>query len=584
MTLTTSQPDLVLLHAPSVHDFRQHSILYGPISDVVPSMPVFEMYPVGFTSLASYLEHRGYRVRILNLAHRMLQTPRYRPEEELSRLRPLAFGIDLHWLPHAHGALEVAALCKRLHPDIPVIMGGFSASYYHEELVRRNEVDYVLRGDSTEEPLYQLIEAIQSGLPLHGIPNLTWREREGQVRVNPLSYVPDSLADSSLDYSYVMHSVLRYLDLSGVIPFLGWMRYPITTVLTCKGCRHTCNTCGGSAYTSRRFYGRSRPAYRSPEDLADDVRRIARFSNGPVFILGDLRQPGDEYAERFLSSLGRTRSRLMLELFEPAPLSFYEKLSSVAPDFTMEISLESHDDAVRGAFGRRYATEDAERSIADALKCGCSRFDVFFMIGLPQQTPSSVLDTVAYCEHLLQRFSEGGRPRVLPFISPLAPFLDPGSPAFEEPERFGYHLFHRTLEDHRQALVSPSWKYILNYETRWMSRDELVDVTYEAALRLNRLKHRFGLIDAPTAAGVEKRILKARRLMAQIDEILSIGDERRQQLLLTALKPQVDAANVSTVCDKRELNLPVGLLKIRWLGAAAAVLNRMVRQCRHVGA
>ena len=32
-----------------------------------------------------------------------------------------------------------------------------------------------------------------------------------------------------------------------------------------------------------------------------------------------------------------------------------------------------------------------------------------------------------------------------------------------------------------------------------MTRDEIVDSTYEAGLRLNRLKERFGLIDKETA-------------------------------------------------------------------------------------
>ena len=34
-----SNPDLVLIHAPSVYDFREKDILFGPISDVVPSKP-----------------------------------------------------------------------------------------------------------------------------------------------------------------------------------------------------------------------------------------------------------------------------------------------------------------------------------------------------------------------------------------------------------------------------------------------------------------------------------------------------------------------------------------------------------------
>ena len=51
-----SRIDLVLLHAPSVYDFRERSIMSGPVSDMVPSTPAFEMYPLGFTTMAQYLE------------------------------------------------------------------------------------------------------------------------------------------------------------------------------------------------------------------------------------------------------------------------------------------------------------------------------------------------------------------------------------------------------------------------------------------------------------------------------------------------------------------------------------------------
>ena len=61
------------------------------------------------------------------------------------------------------------------------------------------------------------------------------------------------------------------------------------------------------------------------------------------------------------------------------------------------------------------------------------------MSGLPQQTAESVLGTIDYCEELLKRFGKDGR--LSPFISPLAPFLDPGSRGFENPEEHGYRLF-----------------------------------------------------------------------------------------------------------------------------------------------
>ncbi len=568
--------DLILLHAPSVYDFRKRTILYGPISDLIPSTPIFEMYPIGFTTIAEYLERHGFRVRIINLAVRMLNSGRFNPEKLIASLRPLAFGIDLHWMPHCHGAIEVARLIKKYHPDLPVIFGGFSSTYYHRELIERPEVDFVVRGDSTEEPVRLLMKHIRGdkdALPLEAIPNLTWKDDRGEIHVNPLGWSPPDLNYVLLDYSYVVRAVARYRDLISFVPFKGWLGYPITAVLTCRGCTHSCRTCGGSAYAFRKMHGRSRPAYRDPELLARDIRNIARFSKGPVFILGDLRQAGMDYAERFFHAIQGYEGPVIVELFDAADREFFRKLSRALPNFVLEISLESHSDEVRRAFGRPYTTAQAEATMEYALEAGCRRLDVFFMIGLPKQDFSSVMETVEYAGKLIREFNRGKTPRLFPFISPMAPFLDPGSEAFEAPEQFGYRLFCRTLEEHRQALEQPSWKYILSYETQWMSRDEIVESTYEAGLRLNELKKAYGLISPRRAEDVASRIRKARLLIRQIDDILTMSNSSLREKLLQALKPQVDGANTSTVCDKEELNVRLGLLNIRFLRSATILIK-----------
>ncbi len=583
--------DLLLLHPPSVYDFRQESILYGPVSDLVPSTPVFEMYPIGFTTLAEYLERRGFRVRIINLAVRMLKSRRFDAEKAIRCQKPKAFGIDLHWMPHAHGAIEIAKLVKKHHPHTPVIFGGFSSSFYHQELAARPEVDFVLRGDSTEEPLHLLMQHIASpgqGPALADIPNLTWKDERGNVHVNPLTYSPPNLDHVLIDYSYVVKAVARYRDMASFIPFEDWLRYPVTAALTCRGCIHDCHTCGGSATTMRNVYGRQQVAFRSPETLAHDIRSIARWNRGPVFVLGDIRQAGLDYAYRFLELVKGTNEQLMFEVFGPAPREFLLKMAEAAPRFTLEISPESHDERVRAAFGRHYSNAELERTIADALAVGCQRLDLFFMIGLPEQTYDSVMGTVDYCQYLMEKLgASSDNPRVIPFISPFAPFLDPGSKVFVNPEAYGYRLIHRTLEEHRQALVQPSWKYVLNYETQWMNRDEIVAATYEAALRFNRMKARYGLVSQVQADATETRIKKAMRLSRQVDEIMAIEDQARRFKLLQAIKPQVDTANTSTVCDKRELEVPVGLFKFNIPRAAwillSDVVNNLFCQRRKVG-
>jgi len=155
----------------------------------------------------------------------------------------------------------------------------------------------------------------------------------------------------------------------------------------------------------------------------------------------------------------------------------------------------------------------------------------------------------------------------------MAPFLDPGSEAFEKPEQFGYKVFYRTLEEHRRALEMPSWKYFLSYETIWMSREEIVESTYEAGLRLNELKKVYGLISQRKAEDVACRIKKARSLIRQIDELLTMSRSDLREKFLSALKPQVDSANTSTVCDKEELNLKLGPLNLRFLRSATILLR-----------
>ncbi len=554
--------DLVLLHAPSVYDFRQKTILYGPVSDLIPPSPAFELYPIGFASLAEYLERAGYRVRIVNLAVRMLRDKKFDAEAFIRRLKAPVFGIDLHWMVHCHGAIEIARLVKKYHLGAKMVFGGFSSTYFYKELLQYPEIDYVLRGDSTEEPLRQLMDCIINNREPEAVPNLAWRDVQGNIRENPFSNIPSDISNVMNDpYGTMVRSVLRYRDLVSYVPFQDWLRYPITAVITCRGCTENCVVCGGSAATFRKFYNRGEPVFRSPQAVAQDVKNIGRFSNGPIFILGDLCQPGDSYADEVLRLLKQSgvKNQIIFELFSPASRGLLQQMSVSSPNFCLEMSPESHDPEVRKASGRNFATEALEQTISDALDVGCGRLDIFFMIGLPKQTPQSVMETIDYCGYLLEKFS--GDKRLCLFITPLSPFLDPGSLGFEQPERYGYRIRFRTLEEHRQALVAPSWQYSLNYETEWMTRQQIAETAYEAILRLNRLKAEYGVISKSMAEAGEQRIRAAQEMMHHIDELLAGGSLEEE---LPRLKPMVDRVNAYPVSEKIQLEVPLGLIKLKF--------------------
>ncbi len=550
--------DIVFIHAPTVYDFRKKPIFYGPVSDVVPSSPVFEMYPIGFMTMSTHLEKAGFRTRIVNLAVQMLQSNKFDVERCIKGLKAKVYAIDLHWMPHCHGSVEIAKIVKKYHPDAIVEFGGFSSSYYYEELIALPWIDMVMRGDSTEIPHVKLMQTLEKGGDLSQVPNLTWKDKEGKVHVNEISFIPEDLDWLEFDYGTMIKSTLRNRDIKGALPWLDWDKLPLTSVFTVRGCSFNCAECGGSHDANKRLLCRNKPAFRSPEKLAEDIRHIQDYLNTPVFVIGDPRQGGKDYAERFFKEchdLG-VKNHIAFEIFQPAGDDFFKLANHYLGDYSMEFSPDSHDEMVRLAMGKGYDNHSIEKTITSAFNNGCVRFDLFYMTGLPEQTRESAMDSARAAKGLWDLVKRDDNLYI--YNAPFAPFVDPGSRAFENPEKWGYKFFARTLEEHRQLLVNPSWKHVLSYETKWMTRDDIAEVSYDAALELARIEFEAGRVSQEAYESRVERTNIARGLMAQIDEILLIKNEEERNSKLWGIKEEGERMMASTVCNKKDLDWDAG--------------------------
>jgi radical SAM superfamily enzyme YgiQ (UPF0313 family) len=239
--------------------------------------------------------------------------------------------------------------------------------------------------------------------------------------------------------------------------------------------------------------------------------------------------------------------------------------------FAAQISPDSHDPEVRRAFGKaRYNNDDLERAIQHLLATECKAVDLFFMIGLPGQTRGSVRESVGYASALLQRFDR----RLSAFITPLGPFLDPGSSVFERPEAFGYVRFTRTLAEHSELWESRDWEHLLSYERKWMTRRDIVDATYEAAWTLNRAKAETGRITKERVARVESRLARAARIQAALD---AAGDGPLDAATHAELLSEIRLFFEATLLDKAELFPPRAFLANFRIGG---ILRALVPRAR----
>jgi len=552
--------DVALIHPPSVHDFRKLPSYACMISEVIPSHQIFDMIPYGFLTLATHLERSGFEVGIFNLAAKMLRDESFDVEGYLRNIEADTFGIDFHWMVHAQGAIELARIIKRIHPNSKVVLGGLSSTLFRREIMELYPfIDAIILGDSGEIPLVRYLEEGPERAP-----NVIWREND-RVRENPISWVPDSLDEFQIDHGFLLRNMRRVRDLSLGSPFASFQEAPIAGVITVKGCPFNCLTCGGSRYAYERCFMRSRIALKSPEAIAEEVEGIAGMSSMPIFFVGDLRIGGVERVRR-ISRLLRDLdldNELIFEFFTPPSKEVLSALREASHTVYLQISPESPFEEVRKAFGRPYTNSSLEKLVRYSKELDFARLDLYFMMGLPLQRRDHGPKVADYFSKL-----RGLSDRIDSFLSPLAPFVDPGSRAFSDPEGHGYRILFRGLEDYRRALTTVHWMNSLNYETEWMSRREIAESTldgYEALLNEKRAR---GMIDDDVHELAIRRISLDRELILRIERGSPTSDlmERIRELSI-----EYDAA------VKRGVSLyPTGSLTSRVRSHVLRMLLRVV--------
>lgn len=518
--LPTISADLLLVHAPAFFDFRNRKDIYFPYlgtSGDVPITPLYEYFPVGFKSLKRVLSESGHDVKIVNLSSVLLKYPKIDVEALIKSLDVKLFGIDLHWMVHVQGSLAVASLIKEIHPQSKVIFGGISSTYYAEQLIRYPFIDFVMRGYDTHASMTQLLSVLGDEQKQHKIQNLIWKNRSGEIidngRVNTTADIACGIDWSSLPDQAEGGDI------------------PILEVLSTQnvGCPYNCGWCGGSREAFRRVNGITdktktiaRKAVSEIEYEFDTMQKIPNQDKFHFYAVGSYTETRQRL-DFFLDQVARSSFRsISYEQFHLTPDHVLRKMAAANPNTTITLSPESHDVRISKLSGRGvYTMKEMEAWIAKALDIGIRGVDIWFFIGMPEQDAKSVQETVDYCGRLLKLFK--GK-NVTPLLCPMIPFLDPASTFFEYPEQHGYRVFHRTVEEHRRAMESASLLNRINYETKWLSRADLVHVGYQAVRRLTELKVEAGMYPRGVGQAVCSQIDDAVEFIDVVHQIDCIAD------------------------------------------------------------
>ncbi len=541
------QVDILFVHAPAYFDFREEATIYFPYlstSGDVPITPLYEYYPMGFNTLRRFLTEKGYAVDIINLCSLLLKYPNIDIERLLKQVDAKVIGIDLHWMIHVQGSLEVAALIKRLHPHVSIVFGGISSSFYADELILYPCVDMVMRGYDTHAPMAQLMDAFSLDHDFSTIPNLLWKDEKGNVHDNTLLHMPATFA-LGMDWSDIP------------APATGEL-FPIAELMSAQtsGCSNHCGWCGGSRESFKKLYRTKFHVVKKDfSEVAyefETMKKLPHSERYHYYTCSSYNE-SDRRMEFLFDLISQSGLKsVSYEQFYLTKDDMLKRMATAHPKTIITLSPESHDVEISKLAGRgAYTMAEMETWIAKALDFGIHEINVWFFIGMPRQDRKSVFATLKYCERLLKKFQGQN---VNTFFCPLVPLLDPGATFFLEPDRYGYKLFFHSLEEHRQGMMRASFINRINYETKWLPREDLFFLGYEAVRELYLIKGETGLIPESIVTSAVQNIDDAKEFLQVVHRVDSLKDsvEREKELekLSGEIKKRNDAIFFSGVANQ----------------------------------
>jgi B12-binding domain/radical SAM domain protein len=534
--------DILLIHPPAVYDFRRKPLFPGAMGRTVEGVQ-FAKVPIGVLSIAEYLDRHGYKAMVDNLGDRMTSIPGFDVEQHLKNSSAQIYAVGLHFQQHSQGAIEIARLCKRLHPGSLVVMGGLTATRFHEEIISKYDfIDAVVRGEA-EKPLLQLTRAYEEYGKLTPTPNLTFRTDGGQVCVTPLMAASENIDE----YEYTRFDLLE--PQTSIYSPDACNRWSLEV---CRGCAYNCTICGGSAYTYEKYLGMRRPAFRSPGRIVADMKRLNDMNVRFIGLYQDPRMGGKRYCQELFATLIKEKpqiERLSLDLLIPADEEFIREIAKIGRRVILHLCPDTGSDKVRKHLGRHYSTAKLLETVKLCLKY---RIPVtnFFSVGLAAETEDDVKETWALWAQLDELNHEAAVQGYFGDINDSVPIggqvlgpivLDPGSPAFDAPEKYGYKLLYRNLEEYIHGLSQPVWNQWLNYETQLFDRSAIVELILQSIEFTIDQREKYGFYSPPEAHYERSRVEADRVVVHELERIMQLENPRERNFRIVSMRRNLDA-------------------------------------------
>lgn len=362
----------ILLINPSQHG------IYGNFSPP-------DYMPLGLGYIGAVLEKEGYTVRIIDIDASKLTRQRFM--NILQRFSPFIVGITAT-TPAFKNALGVARFVKD-NIKTTIVFGGIHVTLAPEESIKHDLIDYIVRGEG-EATIVELANALSANKSdVSKIDGLVYRKAGEVVTTKPRALIDDL---NSLPFP------ARHLFSRSKYTYADALYYPAFPIMTSRGCPGQCTYCCTKHLFTQRF------RCRSAENIVDEIEMLVKSQGAREIHIWDdnftlakhrVFKVCDELARRGIKVKFSFPNGLRVDQVDYEILKALKKMGTYSVAFGVESGTQEVLDHVR----KGITLEQVRKAFATAKKVGLETW-AFFLLGLPNDTPATIRQTVRFAKEL----------------------------------------------------------------------------------------------------------------------------------------------------------------------------------------
>jgi radical SAM superfamily enzyme YgiQ (UPF0313 family) len=449
--------DCLIIHTPKFNNY------YKPVGQFM----WVNYMPLGLLGMADYLNRNGIKCRVLHQGVEWMNQRSWQIEDSLNSIAPSVIALSLHWHYQAFDVIETCRKIREIHPETYIVLGGFTASFFHDEIVVDYKyIDGVIRGDG-EVPLLELVRKVKAReKDLSRIPNLTWRNGEGRVVCNPVSYCADEVILNGLRFAnmellehyrtYIDFITLPFIVVKGISKEQNFKMFTVRTKLfpLCvgRGCPHNCTWCGGSFIPQKeKISHRERVIWRGYDAVIADIKQALDYGYQAMYTVFDTTPEDQSY---FVELFKRIRQEGLTKklgwMHEATGLTTKEFVDEFAETFSEDfriigISPETGNEAIRKRNKGYFYSNNEFHEMVHYITMKKINVEIFFTYGIPGENEKLIEDTYKMRNTIVKKH---GRQNCLRALSIE---MEPGAPWHIHPEKYGIVISRKTFTDFVKA-------------------------------------------------------------------------------------------------------------------------------------